>query len=151
MLDNDGREYIRHPSDIPLQYALIDEPRHIVKSIHNVSLGGLSFSVVEDLKINSWLTINIPVNQDNFKVEAQVRWCRVQKNPSLDSSTSILFDVGVQFSDCLDAFSIRMVEQICHIEHYKKKVLIEEGRALSNDEAAAEWIEKYATEFPRNI
>lgn len=151
MLDYDGREYIRHPSGIPLQYAQIDEPQHNVKSIHNVSLGGLSFSVAEDLKINSWLTINIPVNQDSFKVEAQVRWCRVQNDSSLDSSHSALFDVGVQFSDSLDAFSIRMVEQICHIEHYKKKILIEEGRTLSNDEAATEWIEKYATEFPRNM
>jgi hypothetical protein len=151
MLDNDDREYIRHPSGIPLQYAQIDEPQHSVDSLHNVSLGGLSFSVAEDLKINSWLTINIPVNQDSLKVEAQVRWCRAQNNSSLDSSQNALFDVGVQFLDSLDAFSIRMVEQICHIEDYKKKVLIEEGRTLSNDEAATEWIEKYATEFPRNI
>ena len=151
MLDNDGREYIRHPSDIPLQYTLIDEPRHDVDSTHNVSLGGLSFSVAEDIKINSWLTITIPVNNDDFEVEAQVRWCRAQDNSSFDSSLSALFDVGVQFSDTLDAFSIRMVEQICHIENYKKQVLEKEGRALSNDEAAAEWIEKYATEFPRHI
>jgi hypothetical protein len=151
MLDNDSREYIRHPSDIPLQYTLIDKPAHSTKSTHNVSLGGLSFSANEDLKINSWLTITIPVNNDEFEVEAQVRWCRDNTNLSLVTSYTDLFDVGVQFSDSLDAFSIRMVEQICHIEHYKKAVLKEQGRELSNDEAATEWIEKFAPEFPQKF
>jgi hypothetical protein len=151
MLDNDSREYIRHPSDIPIQYTLIDKPAHSTKSTHNVSLGGLSFSANEDLKINSWLTITIPVNNDEFEVEAQVRWCRDNTNLSLVTSHTDLFDVGVQFSDSLDAFSIRMVEQICHIEHYKKAVLKEQGRELSNDEAATEWIEKFAPEFPQKF
>jgi hypothetical protein len=151
MLDNDSREYIRHPSDIPIQYTLIDKPAHSTKSTHNVSLGGLSFSANEDLKINSWLTITIPVNNDEFEVEAQVRWCRDNTNLSLVTSYTDLFDVGVQFSDSLDAFSIRMVEQICHIEHYKKAVLKEQGRELSNDEAATEWIEKFAPEFPQKF
>jgi hypothetical protein len=151
MLDNDSREYIRHPSDIPIQYTLIDKPAHSTKSTHNVSLGGLSFSANEDLKINSWLTITIPVNNDEFEVEAQLRWCRDNTNLSLVTSYTDLFDVGVQFSDSLDAFSIRMVEQICHIEHYKKAVLKEQGRELSNDEAATEWIEKFAPEFPQKF
>jgi hypothetical protein len=151
MLDNDSREYIRHPSDIPLQYTLIDKLAHHTKSTHNVSLGGLSFSAHEDLKINSWLTITITVNKNEFQVEAQVRWCSANNNLSPESSVSALFDVGVQFSDSLDAFTIRMVEQICHIEHYKKAVLKEQGRELSNDEAAAEWIEKFAPKFPHYL
>jgi hypothetical protein len=36
-----------------------------------------------------------------------------------------------------------MVEQICFIEHYKNEVLETEGRALTSEQAAAEWIEKY--------
>ena len=151
MLDNDSREYIRHPSDIPLQYTFIDKLAHHTKSTHNVSLGGLSFSASEDLKINSWLTITIPVNKDEFQVKAQVRWCSANNNLSPESSVSAFFDVGVQFSDSLDAFTIRMVEQICHIEHYKKVVLKEQGRKLSNDEAAAEWIEKFAPKFPQYL
>ena len=148
MLDKDSREYIRHPSGIPLQYSLIDKPAHHRISTHNVSLGGLSFSAYEDFKINSWLTITIPVDKGEFRVEAQVRWCSAKNNLSPESSASALFDVGVQFSDSLDAFTIRMVEQICHIEHYKKAVLKDQGRELSNDEAAVEWIEKVAPKFP---
>ena len=41
-----------------------------------------------------------------------------------------------------------MVEQICHIEQYRREVLKKEGRRLSSEEAASEWIVKYASDFP---
>ena len=41
-----------------------------------------------------------------------------------------------------------MVEQICHIEQYKQDVFEKDGRRLSGEQAALEWIEKYATDFP---
>jgi hypothetical protein len=42
----------------------------------------------------------------------------------------------------------RMVEQVCHIENYKKVVYQAEGRLLTAEEAAMEWISKYASQFP---
>jgi hypothetical protein len=47
-----------------------------------------------------------------------------------------------------EAFKVRMVEQICHIEHYRKEVLASEGRRLTTQEAATEWISKYSSKFP---
>ena len=41
-----------------------------------------------------------------------------------------------------------MVEQICHIEHYKSEVLAREGRHLDGEQAAREWIQKFAHGFP---
>ena len=41
-----------------------------------------------------------------------------------------------------------MIEQVCHIEHYRKEVMLREGRELSAQEAAREWISKYAGDFP---
>jgi hypothetical protein len=41
-----------------------------------------------------------------------------------------------------------MVEQVCHIKQYSKEILEKEGRKLSDEEAAVEWIEKYAKDFP---
>jgi hypothetical protein len=151
MPEADNREYIRHPSDIPLLYTLMDEALYNAKSTNNISIGGLSFVANEDIKVNSWLAITIPIYQDKFEAIGQVRWCRANKDLSADSSANSFFDVGVQFSDSLDAFSIRMIEQICHIEQYKKEVLKKEKRKLSNDEAASEWIEKFATKFPQHF
>jgi phage tail tape-measure protein len=41
-----------------------------------------------------------------------------------------------------------MVEQLCYIEQYKQMVKTLEDRNISGEEAAMEWIEKYAGEFP---
>jgi hypothetical protein len=41
-----------------------------------------------------------------------------------------------------------MVEQICHIEDYRQSVCRVEGRQLSAEEAAVEWIAQYAAQFP---
>ncbi|MCZ7563309.1 MAG: hypothetical protein M5U08_05410 [Burkholderiales bacterium] len=41
-----------------------------------------------------------------------------------------------------------MVEQVCHIEEYRRAVARDEGRTLSTEEAAAEWIAEYAARFP---
>ena len=54
----------------------------------------------------------------------------------------------MSFLDAEDAFLARMVEQVCHIEDYRKSVHRIEGRELSPEEAAMEWIEKYASQFP---
>jgi hypothetical protein len=41
-----------------------------------------------------------------------------------------------------------MVEQLCQIEDYKAKVLAGEGRLLDGEQAAREWIRKFARRFP---
>ena len=52
------------------------------------------------------------------------------------------------FLDAEDAFRARMVEQLCHIEDYRRSVHRTEGRDIGIDEAAVEWIDKFAAEFP---
>lgn len=49
-----------------------------------------------------------------------------------------------------DPFLQRMQAQCERIRHYRDQVLREQGRALSYDEAAMEWIERYAEVFARN-
>ena len=49
-----------------------------------------------------------------------------------------------------DSFLGRMKAQCASIEQYRVDVLHREGRQLSQDEAAAEWIERYAAEFAQD-
>ena len=135
------RRFIRHPSDMPIEYCFTEMPICQQNAISNVSAGGLSFHTQDFIKPDQWLVLRIPVDGKCFEIKAKVKWCEASEN---DNG----FDVGVQFSDSAEAFSARMVEQICHIEHYKNKVKIEEGRVLSDDQAAAEWIAKFAKDFP---
>ena len=46
-----------------------------------------------------------------------------------------------------DAFKTRMLAQVLQIRKYKE-VLEKQGRKLSIDEAAIEWISRYAADFP---
>ena len=46
-----------------------------------------------------------------------------------------------------DSFSERMEAQCCQIRRYRREVIRKEGRQLSPDEAAPEWIERYADSF----
>ena len=78
------------------------------------------------------------LKRDNYLV-GNVSWC----NPVGSG-----YEVGVEFEKSQDVYRLRMIEQICHIEHYRKEVERVEGRKLSAQEAANEWIAKYAGEFP---
>ena len=46
-----------------------------------------------------------------------------------------------------DAFRNRMEQQCHQIKQYRQTMLREAGRLLSPDEAALEWIERYAATF----
>ena len=85
--------------------------------------------------INLW----IPSVEPAFESEAWVVWCM----PAAQG-----FDLGVAFLNAEDAFRARMVEQICHIETYRRRLMSDEGRALTPEAAAHEWIARYANSFP---
>lgn len=50
----------------------------------------------------------------------------------------------------LEAFQERMKAQCEAIEQYQLQVIQEEGRQLSLEEAAREWIDRYADDFADN-
>ena len=133
------REYIRHPSSIPLEVKIADLPNPQSEHLNNVSLGGLSFHSQHRLDGGAQITIRIPLLKDTIQLNGQVVWCRQQGGG---------YEVGVAFRDKEEAFRTRMVEQICHIEQYRHEVLAHEHRQLSSEEAAIEWIRKYAASFP---
>jgi hypothetical protein len=133
------RKYIRHPSDIPIEFDVSDALHEQRESLNNVSIGGLSFQSRAPLVSGALVTIRVPFVKPSFEVRSRVVWCKRR---------GMSFDIGVELLDRQDAFLTRMVEQICHIEHYKREVLRIEGRHLSGQEAALEWIGKYAHLFP---
>jgi hypothetical protein len=49
-----------------------------------------------------------------------------------------------------DAFRMRMEEQCRQILHYRQVMLRESGRNISSDEAALEWIERFAATFDQS-
>ncbi|MCO6414367.1 MAG: PilZ domain-containing protein [Thiogranum sp.] len=134
------RSYIRHPSDIPIEYQVDTSDTGVSREhLNDISTGGLSFNADHKLDIGTMITIRITSVEPCAEVKGQVAWCR---------SEGSSFVIGVAFLDEDDLFRLRMVEQICHIEHYKAQVLATEGRRLSSEQAAREWIRKFAGKFP---
>jgi hypothetical protein len=82
--------------------------------------------------------LKIALTEPAFETQARVIWCQAEDTG---------WQVGVEFLDPEDRFRARMVEQICHIERYRRELLEREGRRLSSHEAALEWIEKFAKTF----
>ena len=134
------RSFIRHPSDIPIEYQVGDRALGAGQEhLHDIGHGGLSFSSSRELTVGAPIIIRISHLRPAFEVEGRVAWCRKEGGG---------YAVGVSFLQAGDRFRVRMVEQICHIEHYKSAVLEAEGRLISGEQAACEWIDRYAGSFP---
>ena len=137
--DRSKREYIRHPIDIPIHIESQGPQGSEGVRLNNVSVGGLSFRTPRYIEPGLSIKITIDSVQPPFQVEVLAQWCHCIEDE---------FEIGVEFADVEDAFRVRMVEQVCHIEHYRQQVWREEKRLLSGEAAAAEWIERFAHEFP---
>lgn len=135
----DDRAFIRHPVDIPIWVRSHQHPGQRTLPTNNISKGGLAFVSHEAIRPGSVIDISIRITRPTFNVRGMVRWCRKAGNG---------WDIGAQFVNKEDAFRVRMIEQVCHIEHYKQEVVQREGRRLSSEHAAREWIEKHAAQFP---
>lgn len=133
------RKYIRHPADIPLEYAVHGPNRLRQERMSNVSFGGLCFHSPDELELGTTIHISIPVREPPFEVDGVVAWT---------SADAEGFAVGVAFDEQAVKYSVRMVEQICHIEQYRRDMAMKEGRRLNGDQAAREWIAKFAAQFP---
>lgn len=134
------RKFIRHPSDIPIEFSIENLVVNDREYLNDISFGGLSFCSRVPVKAGASILIKIPFLKPDFQSKAIVKWCRKRGD---------VYDVGVAFDDQEEAFKTRMVEQICHIEHYKREIQKKEGRELTGEEAAVEWIKRYAANFPQ--
>jgi hypothetical protein len=139
MIKKAMRQFIRHPSDIPIRYTIADQPSAEANLLTNISEGGLAFHNPEPVAVGTLIDIDIPLIEHQQHTHGKVVWCQKCNGDYL---------IGVQFSDANIAFQARMVEQICHIEHYRRAILKNEGRALTSEEAAKEWIAAFADSFP---
>ncbi|TMA10996.1 MAG: PilZ domain-containing protein [Deltaproteobacteria bacterium] len=135
------RQFIRHPSDVPIEIRCAPDSGYVRRCTQNVGFGGLAFLSDMAIEPETIIALRFPYLRPVFEVAAaRVAWCQNQGSQ---------YAVGVQFLDSEEAFRVRIVEQICHIESYRRDVEQREGRQLTAEEAAKEWISRYASSFPK--
>ncbi len=149
----DKRQFIRHPTGIPLKvwhssHHALEQAQQVQKhikqsrqSLSNVSLGGLAFHSQHAFPMATPIKINIDLVNPPFEALCTVVWCQKKVDG---------YDIGVKFVDQDDVEEARMVEQICHIEDYRKK-MEGKGRILDIEEAAVEWLTEYGEHFPMEM
>ena len=135
----DARKYIRHPVEIPLEYQITGESFERRDYSNNISLGGICFQANEKIAPGNILLIQVPTIDPQFEAIGRVIWC-LERNKH--------FDVGIEFIDEESSFKARLVEQICYIKKYQSDLLNQEGRRLTDEEAAEEWTRIFAKNFP---
>lgn len=134
------RKYDRYDSSIPIQITRTDLDQKYSLPLVNISFGGLSCHFAEPISIGDTVNVHIGIAEPPCNLSGKIKWCR---------KFSDQFEIGVEFDQKNDPFLTRMVKQICHIEQYRQQVMRGENRKLSSEEAAEEWIEKFAKDFPQ--
>ncbi len=134
------RQFIRHPLDVPIEIRT-DQSESAAFQTQDISLGGLAVHSAVPVAAGSLIEVRIAYVDPAFEARARVAWCRPRREGGG-------YEVGVSFLDAEDVYRARMVAQICYIEDYRRSVARAEGRELSSEEAAGEWIAKYAHRFP---
>ena len=127
------------PIQVTLECTEDENDETVDQTITNVSLGGLAFVSQKPLEVLQRVRVCIPLLREDSHLVGSVVWCE---------KAGKSYEIGIEFEKSRDVFRMRMIEQICHIEHYRKEVERLEGRELSSHEAAGEWISKYASDFP---
>lgn len=130
------REYIRHNAGIPV--VIINDNKEFQFHLLNVSLGGLACKGEQKFEINTSVSIRIPNLASEYSAQGRIAWCKKVED---------LFEIGIEHTGEKDKARLLMVEQISHIEHYRNETMLSEGRELSGEEAAKEWLVKYGEEY----
>ncbi len=105
------RKYIRHPVSIPIEYQVAGEMGRNTDLTQNISLGGLCFQTNSPLAVGTTLHVRFPSINPDHKVMGTVVWCAKRKEKT---------EIGVQFQDEKDAYHVRMIEEICHLQNQQR-------------------------------
>jgi hypothetical protein len=133
------RRFVRHPSCIPIELSVArtHNSNAAGQYLHNISSGGFACAVEEPLPVGCSVHLRIPMIWPDYRGSGVVAWCR---------KATRLYEIGIRFSE-QHLFKAKMVEQLAQIEQYRLQVQQSEGRALSSEQAAIEWIELFAKDF----
>jgi len=133
------RKFVRHPTSIPVDYQIGIGMEQFRNPLNDIAFGGLSIQTSHDIPQNHEIILNFTQFKPVYTISGRVAWCRQSEDK---------YEVGIEFTNSDEAFRVRMVEQVCHIEEYRMNYEKNTGGKMSSEKAAVEWIEKYSDKFP---
>jgi|GEM_PF-1081284 len=137
------RKFRRYSLATPLQIRMQTSPEAKTGTSCDISLGGLSFLCDKFLAKGGLVTITVPVSGQLFRVRSEVVYSN--RIPSVS-----LYRTGISFRDSDAAFTQKLEGQFRAIEEFRQELTVQDGRAVSDEETARRWVEKFASLF-KNI
>lgn len=130
--------FINHPCEVPVDIEVCEASDQA-----NISCAspftGIRVRVAKAITPGSVVALGIHLQQPPFIASGEVCCC---------DELADGYEVAIQFHCPETAYAVRMIEQVCHIEQYRQRVAESEGRDLSEELAAQEWIARHAAAFP---
>ena len=125
---------------IPIEVTLDYRQTHFAEddTVTNISVGGLCFVASDRLEVDESIQVRIPILDRETNLDGRVVWC---------NKTDRGYEVGLEFDDPDRIERLKMIDQICQIEAFRKEIEQIDGESLSSEQAAREWVRRYAGEF----
>jgi len=134
---SEKRQFLRHPSSIPIEVRLLSGGCGS-SEVSDISLGGLSFAFHWPVASGVELAVRVLGLAEHIELSGKVVRCERDGRDWL---------IGIVFDGRDEVFHMRMLQQICHIEDYRRRVMEIDGREISSEVAAEEWVALYAADF----
>ena len=141
VVEKERRKFFRHRISVPLQLSLSNDASPFASESSDISLGGLCFNWKKRIPKGRLLNVTIPVKERLFVVQGKVAWCKEDRK-------SGYYKTGICFLDGSSAFKAKLAEEALEILEYRKKRSKELDREMTEEEAAKEWIQQFAAQFP---
>jgi hypothetical protein len=114
---------------VHIRHSRRDGSRH--RTIQNISLGGIACYSDEAVPTGDRITVELGIGGQHLQLEGCVVWCRAAGGH---------FELGLRFDEGAGDSREKAYRDLAEIERYRHEVLMLEGRQLSSDAAAQEWM-----------
>lgn len=135
------RRYLRHPIEMPVELVLRKQGFIPRQRLFNISLGGVACNSDRAFRRGTAIEMRVPVFGQGARCPGLVAWCKKHEQHYL---------IGIAFVDHDTVFKVRMIEQVCLIEQYRRQLEQESGCPQDFEAAAQAWIKQYANGFSLN-
>ncbi len=134
------RRHVRHVTGIPIEITLGRRFTHFAAEDHvgNISAGGLCFVADGRFEPGEPIQVRIPILDRDTQLDGRVVWC---------NGTDHGYETGLEFDDPERGDQLRIIDQICQIECYRREVEKIDGLVLSAERAARESVLRNANDI----
>ncbi len=131
-------KFVAHPEEIPLH---IEEVENLDTSDELLEVNGfvgISYLTPTPYQLGQSIRLKLADIDPQFNVIGYIFQCEKEQHG---------YRIFIAFPNKEDCYYVRMIEQLSHIEHYRRQARLQ-GRQLNFNEAATEWIQMFAASFP---